>query len=228
MHSKVASLEGAEVITVEGLGTPENPHLVQEAFVLAGAVQCGFCTPGMVTATKALLDQNKNPKLADIKRALTRNFCRCTGYTKIIDAVNLAARFERGETTPAKVRAGLKKTMMGESHPRPTAMLKACGLAKFGADIFIEGAVELACVHSTQYHAKLVSVDTPKAAKIPGVVGVMTAKDVPGTNRLRMMAADQPILCDDTVRMYGDPIAIVAAETREQARKGRVRGGGCV
>ena len=97
---KVVDLEDAEVITVEGLGTPDNPHLIQEAFVLSGAIQCGFCTPGMIMATKALLDQNPNPTKDDIKKALARNICRCTGYVKIFDAVNLAARFLRGETTP--------------------------------------------------------------------------------------------------------------------------------
>ncbi len=215
---KVATLESAEVTTVEGLGTPENPHPIQEAYVLTGAIQCGFCTPGLIMATKALLDKNNKPSLAEIKRALARNLCRCTGYTKIIDAVNLAARFARGETTPADVRASLKQSMIGESHPRPSAMLKATGLAKFGADYFPEGALEIAGVHSTEFHAKIRAIDTSAAEKMPGVIGVMTAKDVPGTNRVRVMAADQPILCDDAVRIYGDPVALVAAETREQAR----------
>jgi aldehyde oxidoreductase len=92
---KVVDLEGADVISVEGLGTPENPHLIQEAFVLSGAIQCGFCTPGMIMATKALLDQNPNPAVAEIKKALAHNLCRCTGYKKIIDAVLLAGRFLR-------------------------------------------------------------------------------------------------------------------------------------
>jgi aldehyde oxidoreductase len=88
---KVVDLEGAEVISVEGLGTPENPHLIQEAFVLAGAVQCGYCTPGMIMATKALLDETPNPTLPDIRKALTRNLCRCTGYAKIIESIKAAA-----------------------------------------------------------------------------------------------------------------------------------------
>ena len=100
--TKVVNLEGAEVISIEGLGTPENPHLIQEAFVLAGAIQCGFCTPGMIMATKALLDQNPNPDVAAIKKALARNLCRCTGYKKIIEAVQLAGRFIRGETSSAR------------------------------------------------------------------------------------------------------------------------------
>ena len=77
--TRVVDMDGAEVITIEGLGTPENPHLIQEAFVLAGAIQCGFCTPGMILAAKALLDKDTNPTVDDIKKALRRNLCRCTG-----------------------------------------------------------------------------------------------------------------------------------------------------
>ena len=89
--TKVASLGGAEVITVEGLGTPDNPHLIQEAFALSGAIQCGFCTPGFIMSTKGLLDKNPDPSVEEIKKAFARNLCRCTGYTKIIQAVKLAA-----------------------------------------------------------------------------------------------------------------------------------------
>jgi aldehyde oxidoreductase len=216
---KVIDLEGAEVISVEGLGTPENPHLIQEAFVLAGAIQCGYCTPGMIMSTKALLDQNPNPSIAEIKKALARNLCRCTGYRKIIDAVLLAGRFLRKETTPAKVRQSLGKKAFGVSHPRASSILKACGLARFSADLKPEDALELAVVHSTEYHAKIKSIDFAAAEKMPGVAGIMTADDIKGTNRIRVFAADQPVLCEDVVRTFGDPIAIVAAQTREQARK---------
>ena len=215
---KVVDLQGTDVITVEGLGTPDNPHLIQEAFVLSGAIQCGYCTPGMIMATKALLDKNPDPTVADIKKALARNLCRCTGYTKIIDAVRLAGQFMRGENAPAKIRKGMKKAPIGESHPRPSAMIKACGLAQFTADIPLPGALELAVVHSTEFHAKILSIDTSKAKKMPGVAGIMLADDIKGTNRIRMLVPDQPILCEDVVRTYGDPIAIVAAETRDQAR----------
>jgi len=216
--TKVAKLDGAKVITVEGLGTPDNPHLIQEAFVLSGAIQCGYCTSGMIMATKALLDKNPNPALPEIKKALARNLCRCTGYAKIIDAVKLAGQFIRGETTTNEVRSNLGKGMIGVSHPRPSAMLKACGLAEFAADIKLESALELAVVHSTEYHAIIKSIDTERAKKMPGVLGVMTADNIKGTNRIRALVPDQPILCEDKVRTLGDPIAIVAAETREQAR----------
>ena len=216
---KMGDLEGADVITVEGLGTPDNPHLIQEAFVLSGAIQCGFCTPGMIMATKALLDENLNPNKEEIKKALAHNLCRCTGYIKIFDAVNLAAEFLRGETTPEKVRAKLDKNKnLGQSHPRPSAMIKACGVAQFGADIYPENALEAAAVHSTEFHAVIKNIDYSEAEKMPGVVGVMTAKDIKGTNRLAFIMPDQSVLCEDKVRTYGDPVAIVAAETREQAR----------
>jgi len=216
---KVVDLEGADVITVEGLGTPENPHLIQEAYVLSGAIQCGYCTPGMIMATKALLDQNPDPDDAAIKKALARNLCRCTGYVKIIDAVRLAGKFLRGETTPAKVRGAIdKKKMIGVSHPRPSAMIKACGVAKFSADYKMDGMLDIAAVHSTEFHAIIKSIDASAAKKMPGVVGVMTAEDIKGTNRIRIFAPDWPVLCDDKVRAYGDPVAIVAAKTREQAR----------
>ncbi len=215
---KVVDLEGSSVITVEGLGTPDNPHLIQEAFVLTGAIQCGFCTPGMIMATKALLDSNNNPTDDDIKKALARNLCRCTGYKKIIDAVKLSGRFLRGETTPEEIRSKLSKKMMGVSHPRPSAMIKACGVAQFTGDIYPPNALEMAVVHSTQHHAIIKSVDTSAAKKMAGVVGIMTHEDIKGTNRVRVMVPDQPILCEDKVRCLGDPIAIVAADTRDHAR----------
>ena len=215
--TKVAKLDGADVITVEGLGTTDNPHLIQEAFVLSGAIQCGFCTPGMIMAAKVLLDENPDPSTEDIKRALRHNLCRCTGYVKIIDAVKLAGRFLRGETTPDEVRPDPDGPKIGVSHPRPSSMLKACGVAQFTADIVIPGALELVAIRSPHLHARIKNVDTSAADGMPGVVGVITAKDVKGTNRLKYIIADRPILCEDKVRQIGDPIVAVAALTRDQA-----------
>ncbi len=215
--TKVASLDGAQVISIEGLGTPDNPHLIQEAFVLSGAVQCGFCTPGMILAAKSLLDTNPDPDKEQIKHALRRNLCRCTGYKKIIEAVQLAGRFLRGETTPEVVRLSLGDGIMGVSHPRPSALAKACGTAHFTADIKLQGALELAVLRSTVPHARIGSIDTSKALTMPGVAGVMTASDIKGTNILKYMRPDRPVLCGDKVRYIGDPILAVAAETRAQA-----------
>ncbi len=217
--TRVVDLEDADVITVEGLGTPDNPHLIQEAFVLSGAIQCGFCTPGMIMATKALLDANPNPTVDDIKQALRRNLCRCTGYVKIIEAVQLAGRFLRGETTPEAVRPTAAQGVMGVSHPRPSAMAKACGTAYFTADYHIKGALELAVLRSALPHARIVSIDASEAEKMPGVAGVITAADIKGTNILKYLVADRPVLCKDKVRYIGDPILAVAADTRENAEK---------
>jgi aerobic-type carbon monoxide dehydrogenase small subunit (CoxS/CutS family) len=214
---RVAKLDGAEIITIEGLGTPENPHLIQEAFVLAGAIQCGFCTPGMIMSAKALLDTNLDPSTEEIKEALKHNLCRCTGYQKIIDAVKLAARFLKGEVTPKEVRPDPKGPKLGVSHPRPSALSMACGTAQYTGDIMVRDALELAVVQSPHAHALIKGIGIEKAAKMPGVFGVMTAKDIKGTNRLKIVVDDRPVLCEDKVRCIGDPIAVVAALTREQA-----------
>ncbi len=211
--TRVANLDGAEVITVEGLGTPANPHLIQEAFVLSGAIQCGFCIPGMIMAAKVLLDKNPDPGTEEIKKALQGNLCRCTGYVKIIDAVKLAARFLRGETTPGAVRPDPSKGVIGVSLPRPSSLIKACGVAQFGADIYPRGALELVAVRSPHAHALIRSIDTSDAEKMPGVAGVITAKDIKGNNR----NGDMVILCDKKVHLLGDAVAAVAAETRKQA-----------
>jgi aldehyde oxidoreductase len=212
--SKVANLDGAEVITVEGLGTPENPHLIQEAFVLAGAIQCGYCTPGLIVAAKALLDKNPNPSRDEIKRALRGHLCRCTGYERIVDAVELAGRFLRGETTPDELKPDPKGKQIGVSHPRPWSMLKACGLAKFSADIIIPGALELAVVSSPHHNARIKGIDYSKAEKMPGVVGVMTAKDIKGNN---LSGREKPVLCADIAPVLGAHVAIVAAKTKKEA-----------
>lgn len=215
--TKVKDLDGADVITVEGLGTPANPHLIQQAFVLSGAIQCGFCTPGMIMATKALLDENLQPSVDEIKKALRRNLCRCTGYLKIIEAVQLAARFLRGECTPKDIAPKADAPAMGVSHPRRSSLDKACGTAHFTADVKIENALELAVLRSHLPHALIKSIDASTALTMPGVAGVVTAKDVKGTNILKYLEADRPVLCGDKVHYIGDPILIVAAETKAQA-----------
>ncbi len=214
---KVEALDGAEVTTIEGLGTPDRPNLIQQAFVLAGAVQCGFCIPGMIVTADELLRQNPDPTRDEVKRALRRNLCRCTGYVKIIDGVQLAGRFIRGEATPADYTPALDAPLIGTSFARPSAMAKATGTAMFGADIRMPGALELAVARAPLAHAFIKAVDTSAAEQMPGVVGVMTARDIKGTNRLKYQVADRPILCDTKVRLLGDAIAIVAADSKEQA-----------
>ncbi len=215
--TRVASLDGTQVTTIEGLGTPEAPNLVQQAFVLAGAVQCGFCIPGMVVTAEELLRVNPDPSRDEVKRALRRNLCRCTGYVKIIDAIQLAGRFLRGELMPADLTPAPDAPPIGTSFPRPSAWTKATGAARFGADIRMPDALELAVVRSPHPHAWIRDIDTAAAEAMSGVAGVMTAKDIRGTNRLKYQVADRPVLCDVKVRTLGDPVAVVAAATKAQA-----------
>ena len=215
--TKVEDLDGAEITTIEGLGTPDRPGLIQEAFVLAGAVQCGFCTPGMIVTADELLRHNPDPTRDEVKRALRRNLCRCTGYVKIIDGVQLAGKFLRGVATPDDYAPAPDAPLIGTSFPRPSAMAKATGTATFGADIRMPGALELAVTRAPVGHALIRGVDTSAAEGMPGVAGVMTARDIRGTNRLKYQVADRPVLCDTKVRLLGDAIAIVAADTREHA-----------
>jgi aldehyde oxidoreductase len=215
--TRASALNGADVITVEGLGTPDNPHLIQEAFALSGAIQCGFCTPGMIMATKALLDSDKDPGTEKIKHALRRNLCRCTGYVKIIDAVKLASRFIRGELTPDEVRPVIGESVLNLSYPRPSSLAKACGTAQFTADFKVRDALELAVLRSHLPHARIVSIDTAEAERMPGVAGVVLASDIKGTNILKYLEPDRPVLCKDKVHYIGDPVLVVAAETKVQA-----------
>jgi len=89
--------EGAQIVTNSGLGTMDNPHLLQEAFADHGAVQCGYCTPGMIISAKALLDRNPHPTEEEIREALSGNLCRCTGYGQVIEAVQIAAEKMRNQ-----------------------------------------------------------------------------------------------------------------------------------
>jgi len=90
-----AQAEGRELLTIEGLASGETLHPLQEAFLDLGAAQCGFCTPGMILAAKALLDRNPNPSEADVREVMTGNYCRCTGYVKPVEAVLAAAKASR-------------------------------------------------------------------------------------------------------------------------------------
>lgn len=99
------SADGKQVETIEGIGTEEHPHPLQQAFIDAGAIQCGFCTPGMIMAAKALLDRNPRPTKEEVRQAMSGNLCRCTGYEKIEQAIGMAAevvaRYAQGKEEQA-------------------------------------------------------------------------------------------------------------------------------
>ncbi|HYB74409.1 MAG TPA: molybdopterin cofactor-binding domain-containing protein [Candidatus Sulfotelmatobacter sp.] len=206
-RTPVGEVAGASVLTIEGLGTPERLHPLQRAFVETGAIQCGFCAPGMIVAAKGLLDADPRPSRAAIVKALGADYCRCTGYATIFEAVERAAAVLRGEPVPPPALP------LAESWDE---IAKATGRAQYGADLLRPGMLHLKVVRSPHAHARVLRLDTGAAAATPGVAAVFTAKDVPSNLHGRMMQ-DQPVLVEDTVRMLGDPVAAVAAETESIA-----------
>lgn len=211
-------MDGKTVTTIEGLADPATggPHPIQQAFIDAGAVQCGYCTPGMILTAKWLLDRNPSPSVDEIKKALNRILCRCTGYTKVIDAVRLASRMIAQEEV-RKPRDTGTSGAVGQSIPKPDALRKVTGRAMYSADLAIEGMLYGRVVWRDHPHAKLLGIDITEAQALPRVHAVLTAKDIPGDNLFGAISADQPVLAEDRVRFVGDPVALVFAETPEQA-----------
>ncbi|MDY0375245.1 MAG: molybdopterin-dependent oxidoreductase [Desulfobacterium sp.] len=225
--------EGAVITTIEGIGTPDNLHPIQLAWIRHGGAQCGFCTPGFIVSSKALLDANPNPTREDIRDWFQkyRNACRCTGYKQLVDSVMDAARVLNGEMTPEELAFKIPEDgrIWGSSMPRPTAVAKVTGTWMFGADqgvLMPEGSLHMALVQAEVSHANLISIDTAEAEKMPGVAKVLTHRDVKGKNRITGLITfptnkgdgwDRPILCDEKVFQYGDAIAIVCADTKKNA-----------
>jgi aldehyde oxidoreductase len=225
--------DGARIVTVEGIGTPDNLHPIQKSLVLHGAAQCGFCIPGFVVSAKALLDQNPAPTREQVRTWFHKNLnaCRCTGYKPIVDAVLDAASVLRGEKPLEALEFKLPADgrIWGTGYPRPSAIAKVTGAIDYGADLGLKmppGTLQLALVQAQVSHANILSIDTSQAEKMPGVVKVVTHKDVKGKNRINGFVTfpsnkcdgwDRPILCDTKVFQYGDVIAIVCADTQEQA-----------
>ena len=203
---------GGEVRTVEALAVNGELHPVQDAFVATGAVQCGFCTPGLVVSVADVLARTPAASDDEIAHALEGNLCRCTGYAKVLEAARLAAG--RG-TAPTAVGHGL----VGESARRVDAPAKVTGVFTYGTDLHAEGVLHGATLRSPHASARIRSLDTTAASAAPGVHAVLTAQDVPGKKTFGLEFSDQPVLAEDVARYAGEPVAIVAADTHEQARR---------
>lgn len=226
--------DNAEITTIEGIGTLSDMHPLQVAWMAHGCAQCGFCSPGFIMTSKVLLDNNPNPTREEVRDWFqqNRNLCRCTGYKPLVDAVMDAARVIRGEITKEDlVFKPTGDSIVGTSYIRPSAAQKVTGSWDFGADDVLKmpkDTLRLALVQAEVSHALLKGVDTSEAEKMPGVFKVITAKDVPGKNRINGLVMlplnnkcdgwDRPILCDEKIFQFGDAIAIVAADTEEHAR----------
>ena len=212
-------LEGRSIITVDGLSKWEA-EVYTYAYGEAGAVQCGFCIPGMVMCTKGLLDRNPDPTEEEIKYALRNNYCRCTGYVKIIAAVKLAAKIMRAGKIPA---AGADDWLLGSRVHRLDVEEKVLGYGKYPDDYYLDGMCYGTALRSKYPRARVLSIDTTAAKALPGVIDVFTAADIPGENKIGHLKHDQytMIPVGGLTHYLGDAIALVAAEDMETAEKAK-------
>ncbi len=212
-------LEGKNILTVEGLSKWES-EVFTYAYGETGAVQCGFCIPGMVMCTKALLDVNPDPAEAEIKYAIRNNYCRCTGYVKIIAAVKLAAKILREGVIPAKSEDDWK---VGSRVHRLDVEEKVLGFGKYPDDFYMDGMCYGSALRSKYPRARVMSIDASAAKALPGVVAVLTAEDIPGENKIGHLKHDQYTLIPvgGLTHYLGDAVALVAAEDMETVERAK-------
>ena len=226
--------QGKEVTTIEGLasrhfdklkgqdGDLEQLHPLQEAFIELGASQCGFCIPGIIMEAEALLNSNPNPTREDVVKRLSRNLCRCTGYTKIIDAVLYASELMRVGDKRVK-RSNQPGPVVGQRILRSDNRDHVTGLAKYAADLKLEGMLYAKILRSPHHHARILNIDTSEAEAMPGVEAVITYWDIPG-NPIAPNHRPQPfLLAKDKVDYMGAAVAAVAAVSEEIAAEALTR-----
>jgi len=207
--------DGATILTWEGVPDAERA-LFGRAFAAAAGVQCGFCTPGFALRAKWLLDRNPNPTRAEIARTINGHLCRCTGYVRILDAIELVARARRGEPVPEPGRDG----RVGQSLARVSAAEQTVGARLYAGDWTAPGMLHGAVVLARYARARVLAIDTTKAAALPGVARVVTAADVPGERWVGLLYPDWPVFVapGEEVRCAGDVLAAVAAIDARTAR----------
>lgn len=203
---------GKEIVTVEGLSEAEREAFVY-AFGAVGAVQCGFCIPGMVMAGKALLDQNPNPTEAEIKKAIRGNVCRCTGYKKIIEGIALAGAILRGEASVDPALEEGEDYGVGARAFRTDVRDKVLGRGEYCDDLYLDGMAHASAVRSQYPRARVLDIDASAALALPWVLAVLTADDVPH-NKVGHLQQDWDVMIakGDITRCVGDAVCLVVAE----------------
>ncbi len=213
---KASIAAGKEVTTLEGL-SEETRRQIADCFVHCGGVQCGFCIPGFAVRAHALLDRNSSPSREEIAADMRAHLCRCTGYTKIVDAVDLLGKVRRGEPMPNGNGAG----RVGTSLPRYTGADAVLGDRLFIDDIAIPGMAHAVMRFSDHPRALVKRIDTSAAEAMEGVIRVVTARDVPGDRFVGLIVSDWPIFIaeGEETRYVGDILAAVLAVDESTARK---------
>lgn len=216
--------DGAEVMTIEGLSSGEELHPLQQSFVKHGALQCGYCTPGMIMSAKALLDRTPAPTEEQIREGLGGNLCRCGSYPRVIRAIQDRKSFEGKhlDTTPQSTDRDQERgtSVVGAGVPRYDAPDKVTGRAVYTADIQLPGMVYGKILTSRVAHGIIKRIDVTQAKQLPGVLGVMTGADVPDTlYGVSPARYDEHILAKERVRYVGDEVAAVVAVDEETAER---------
>jgi len=205
-------LEGKTILTVEGLSDLEK-DVYTRAFGEAGAVQCGFCTPGMVMSAKALLDVDPDPSEDAIRKAIRGNICRCTGYVKIVDAIRRAGKYLREGALPSEN----EDWTVGSRVTRLDVREKVLGYGEFADDMYLPGMIYGSAVRAKYARARVLAIHTEQAKALPGVVAVLTAADIPRDVKVGHLKKDWDTMipAGRLTHYLGDAVALVAAETPE-------------
>lgn len=213
--------QGMNIVTVEGLSDEEKEIFVY-AFGAKGAVQCGFCIPGMVMSGKALVDKNPNPTEAEIKEAIKGNICRCTGYKKIIEAIDLVAQIKRGEKQIDKELEKGDCFGVGSNAFRIDVREKVLGYGEYCDDVEMDDMLHVSAVRSKYPRARILDIDFSEALAMDGVVAVYTAKDVPN-NKVGHLQQDWDVMIPkgEITRFVGDAICLVVAESEDILKKAK-------
>ena len=213
--------QGMNIVSVEGLSEEEKEIFVY-AFGSKGAVQCGFCIPGMVMSGKALIDKNPNPTEADIKEAIKGNICRCTGYKKIIEAIDLAAQIKRGDRQIDKELEKGDKFGVGSNAFRIDVREKVLGYGEYCDDVEMEDMLHVSAVRTKYPRARILDIDFSEALKLDGVVAVYTAEDVPN-NKVGHIQQDWDVMIakGEITRFVGDALCLVVAKSEEILKKAK-------
>src|SRR6185437_6007228 len=217
----VAKAQGAVIESVESLAKSGELSLLQKAFHKTGASQCGYCIPGMVMAATAALRANPFAGREEIKERLGGNICRCTGYQKIFDAVELARDVHNGRLPASALYEDniTEDGVIGKNVRRIDTPSKVSGRLKYAGDMTMPGLLHVQVLRSPHAHARITSINTSAATAIDGVEAVITSADVPGEDGFGVFVNDQPIMAREKVRYVGEAIAAVAAESPLAAKR---------